>query len=61
MYKILLPAKPKNCENCPLKGMFTKDCGRIRARRFGSSGMRYGKEPDARCKIKLYEMDTHNG
>ena len=61
MYKIILIEKPKHCKDCPLRGMYTKDCGTIRACGFGSAGLRYDKEPDARCKIKPHKVEAHNG
>lgn len=52
MYRIMVKDKPKDCANCPLKGMQTRDCGQIEKVRATSGAIFWKKKPDKRCKIK---------
>lgn len=49
--KVITDEKIKDCIACPLRPMFTRDCGKQITINV-NGGQTYGKKPDKKCKIQ---------
>nr|DAN97706.1 MAG TPA: hypothetical protein [Caudoviricetes sp.] len=49
--RVIVDNPPKDCITCPLDYRYKKDCGKEVSRNY-NGGLRLGKVPDKRCKLK---------
>lgn len=53
MIMVFTDIKIKDCSQCPLMPIYTRDCGEQTKVRGSSGSMKYGKIPNRECKIRM--------